>query len=84
MRKEKLLRVLDIMRKTDEEHALTIAEIIGKLRLYGIEAERKSVARDLQTLADSGYSVMSAGKREGYYLAEREFDDLSLLMYYYR
>jgi predicted DNA-binding transcriptional regulator YafY len=48
--------------------------------LYGVEAERKSVSRDIQTLTDSGYSVLSAGKRQGYYLAEREFEDYELVM----
>ncbi len=26
----------------DEEHALTLSEVVSKLRLYGVEAERKS------------------------------------------
>jgi predicted DNA-binding transcriptional regulator YafY len=80
MSKAKLLSVLEVLKKTDEEHPLTIGEIIGKLRLYGLEAERKSISRDIQALNDSGYSVLSAGKREGYYLAEREFDDYELVM----
>ena len=82
MGKEKILHILDILKKTDEEHALTIGEIISKLRLYGIDAERKSVSRDIQALIDSGNTILSAGKREGYYLADREFDDYELAMIY--
>lgn len=82
MSKEKMLCVLDILKKTDEEHALTIGEIINKLHLYGIEAERKSVSRDIQTLIDSGYTILSAGKREGYFMVGKDFDDYELAMLY--
>jgi predicted DNA-binding transcriptional regulator YafY len=78
--KEKILYVLEILKKTDEEHALTLADIVSKLKLYGVEAERKSVSRDIQAIVESGYSVLSAGRREGYYLAEREFEDYELVM----
>ena len=80
MGKERILRILEIFRKTDESHALTISEIIDKLRLYGIEAERKAISRDIQTLSDGGYTIISAGKREGYYLSEGLFEDYELMM----
>ena len=42
--KQKLFRIVEIlMRYTDEEHGLTINEIIQKLSEYGICAERKSL-----------------------------------------
>ena len=61
---------------------MTYGQIGGKLRLYGIEAERKLISRDIQTLIDCGYVVLSAGKREGYYLADRDFDDYEIMMMY--
>ena len=81
--KIKLLRVLDIMRATDEDHPLTANEIIKQLRLYGLEAERKSVLRDIAALQDYGCDILlSADNKRGYYMASREFEDweLKLLM----
>ena len=82
MGKERILHVLEILRKTDEANALTLSDIIDKLHKYGIEVERKAVSRDIQTLIDSGYAILSAGKREGYYLSEGLFEDYELLMLY--
>ena len=52
--KEKLLRTLDILKTTDEQHPLTTAKIIALLRDYGLEPERKSVLRDIAVLQDYG------------------------------
>jgi len=46
-KKLKLLYVLDILKKTDEQHPITTNQIVSKLENYGIEAERKSVLRDI-------------------------------------
>ena len=81
--KIKLLRVLDILRETDEEHPYTANEIIKELRLYGIEAERKSVLRDIAALQDYGYDILPhPDNKRGWYMASREFEDweLKLLM----
>ena len=77
--KVKLLRVLDILRETDEEHPYTANQIIKQLALYGIEAERKSVLRDIATLQDYGYDILlHADNKRGYYMASREFEDWEL------
>jgi len=76
--KAKLIRILEILEKTDEQHPLTIPEILSQLKLYGIEAERKSVAYDMQILDDSGYSIVSAGKHLGFYMTEHTFEDYEL------
>lgn len=78
--KEKLLRVLEIIRETDEDHPLTAEAITEKLRaVYGIEAERKSVCRDLATLVRCGWDVvLSDDNKRGYYLRSREFEDWEL------
>ena len=49
--KQKLFRILEIlMRETDEEHGVTINEIISRLDEYGIKAERKSLYDDFLVL----------------------------------
>ncbi len=77
--KLKLLRVLDILKETDEEHPLTANQIIRQLALYGIDAERKSVLRDISTLQDYGYDILlHADNKLGYYMASRVFEDWEL------
>lgn len=77
--KIKLLRVLDILSETDEEHPMTTNQIVRELSLYGIEAERKSVLRDIATLQDYGYDVLlHADNKLGYYMASRDFEDWEL------
>ncbi|MUT94619.1 MAG: hypothetical protein EP147_01495 [Subdoligranulum sp.] len=49
--KRKLLVLLQILaRETDERHPLSVPQIVEKLKEKGIEAERKSVYDDLNTL----------------------------------
>ena len=77
--KIKLLRVLDILRETDEANPYTAAQIVKQLALYGIEAERKSVLRDITTLQDYGYDILlHPDNKLGYYMAGREFEDWEL------
>ena len=77
--KVKLLRVLDILRETDETNPYTANEIVKQLSLYGIEAERKSVLRDIATLQDYGYDILlHPDNKRGYYMASREFEDWEL------
>lgn len=76
-KKLKLLYVLDILKKTDEQHPITTNQIVSKLENYGIEAERKSVLRDINLLKDEyGCELeLSEDNRLGYYMAGREFED---------
>ena len=43
-----------LLERTDEDHGLTVPELIALLEEEGVAAERKSVYSDLQTLADFG------------------------------
>jgi len=82
----KLLRVLDILKETDEYHPITANEICQKLEAYGIEAERKSVCRDINTLMeyfnnedDYGYEIkLCSDSRKGYCMSNRVFEDWEL------
>ena len=82
--KQKLFRILEIlMRYTDEDHGLTINEIISRLDEYGISAERKSLYSDFATLEELGFSVVRLyGNPPAYTLAERIFElpELKLLV----
>jgi len=80
--KLKILYVLDIMRKTDEQHPMNISQIADKLwSAYGIRAERKSVGRDLQTLEDAGYSIIKCENHNlGWYMTDQPFEEYELKM----
>ena len=82
--KQKLFRLLEIlMRHTDEDHGLTMNEIISRLDEYGISAERKSLYSDFATLEELGFSVVRLyGNPPEYTLAERIFEmpELKLLV----
>ena len=78
--KEKLLYLMDILRReTDEEHHLQTKELLALLAQKGIQAERKSLYRDMELLQDQGWDILhDAG---GYYLASDQFElaELKLL-----
>lgn len=69
-----LLYVLDCLKEeSDAEHLLTQGDIIKYISSkWGMESERKAIARNIDFLIDFGYDIIKDTK--GYYLAEREFD----------
>lgn len=67
------INILDILKKhSDEDYALTASDIIDRLSLRGIEAERKTVYRNLYALEECGYDICHTNK--GAFLGEREFE----------
>lgn len=82
--KLKLLYLLKILtEKTDENHPISMPNIIAELERYGITAERKSLYDDLEALEIYGADICSIkGKNSGYFLASREFElpELKLLV----
>lgn len=76
--KLKLLKVLDILKETDKTHPITAVGICNKLSEFGIDAERKSVCRDIKTLIEYGYKItLSHDNKLGYYMekaSKTEFD----------
>ena len=42
-----------MLEKTDEEHVLSMSEILKELSQYGISAERKSIYRDFDVLTET-------------------------------
>ena len=83
--KFKLIYLIRILEKlTDEDHSLTMSQIIDKLESYDVSAERKSVYSDLEALRELGYDVIGddSGRYYGYFMGERTFElaELKLLV----
>jgi len=81
------LKILFLMKilleQTDNDHSLTMSEIIDKLGEYGVSAERKSIYADLDTLREYGLNVeVKRDKSVSYYVANRTFElpELKLLV----
>ncbi len=81
--KSKLVYLIKIMENmTDEEHTLTMSQIIAELEAYGISAERKSIYDDFETMREMGYDVIGddSGRYYAYFLGERTFELAELKM----
>ena len=83
--KLKILYVMEyLLRNSDENHPVTVAQLIAELASHGISAERKSVYDDIESLRDYGVDIIQsgAGKSSGYYVAGRDFElpELKLLV----
>jgi len=72
-----------LMEKTDEDHTITVPEMIAELSKLGISAERKSIYDDLEYLQLFGLDICSnKTKTTNYYIASRDFElpELKLLV----
>ena len=83
--KLKLLYLTKIfMEKTDESHALTLAEITTLLNGYEVTVDRKTLYLDFEELKHYGLDIISEqrSKTVVYYLASRDFElaELKLLV----
>ena len=82
--KTKLLHLYQIMlHQTDEDHPITVAQMIEQLARYDIKAERKSIYDDLEALRLFGLDIQCRrGKTPGWFVGERDFElpEVKLLM----
>lgn len=83
--KQKLLYLVKIFEeKTDEQHGLSVQEIISLLGQYDIAADRKTIYQDLEELRHFGMDIVSSqqGRCVRYHLTSREFElpELKLLV----
>lgn len=71
--------ILEILKTySDEEHRLTQQKILRLLSQdYGMECDRRSVKNNVESLKEMGYDI---NMENGYYLADREFEDAELRM----
>jgi len=71
-----------LLEQTDEEHSITMPEIIKQLECCGISAGRKALYEDIEALRAYGLDVISLkGGASGYFVASRDFElpELKLL-----
>jgi len=82
--KLKLLYLLQYLsRQSDEQHPVTVAQMIEELDRHGITAERKSIYDDLEALRLFGVDVVQKrDKSVSYYIGQRDFElpELKLLV----
>ena len=72
--KLKILYLEKIFREqTDEKNHLTMPQILHQLSQYGIEADRKTIYKDMKVLEKYGFDIvrLRVGARTYYYLGDR-------------
>lgn len=78
------LKTLYIMQalldRTDQDHGMSAADLIGMLNSHGLSADRKTIYSDIETLQEFGLDIVRGSS--GYYIASREFElpELKLLV----
>ena len=83
--KAKLLYLQKILlERTDDDHGMTMPEIIDALAAYDIKADRKTLYQDFEELRDFGLDIImeKRGKQTFYYVGERPYElaELKLLV----
>ena len=83
--KQKMLYLVKIfLEETDNNHYITMPEIIQKLEAYGVNADRKTVYRDIDELRRFGLDILTSqdGRNYYYYIGSRDFElpELKLLV----
>ncbi len=82
--KLKLLYVLRfLLEKTDEEHPVTVQEIIDEIKSMGLSSERKSIYEYIELLQEYGVDIIChREKRNRYFVGSRDFElpELKLLV----
>ena len=66
-----------MLAKTDDEHALTMSQIMDELEKYEVTAERKSIYADFQDMTDKfGIEIIKEqiGRETYYHVGSREFE----------
>ncbi|MCL1847723.1 MAG: WYL domain-containing protein [Coriobacteriia bacterium] len=82
LRKTKILHLQDILlSETDDEHGLTMPQIIDRLCECGIDAERKAIYDDLEALEAYGLDIIRGrGAGAEYAIGNRQFELPELLL----
>ena len=85
LQKLKILYVMEcLLKNSDENHPVSVAELISYLESRDISAERKSIYDDIEALTGYGLDIIKtgSGRSSGYYIGEREFElpELKLLV----
>lgn len=75
--KFKFTYLMKIMQaKTDDEHGLTMSQIMEELEKYGVTAERKSIYADFSDMEKFGIEIIkeTVGRDTFYHVGSREFE----------
>ncbi len=75
--KLKLMYLMKILYElTDEQHSITMTEIIEALKSYDISAERKSLYNDIENLRLYGLDIIGTqeGRTYSYHIGNRQFE----------
>lgn len=69
-----ILKILEEF--SDPEHVLSMTDIQSRLKvIYGIEADRRTVYRNVDALIELGYDISKFSEnKQGYYMRERDFE----------
>ena len=81
----KLLYLMEIFSKdTDDEHMLTLSQIISRLKAYGVDVERKTLYQDFEILRYYGFDIVRVQTQRNYlyHIGNRDFElpELKLLV----
>ena len=82
-RKEKLIRVLQILESTDKNSPVNAKTITDRLNHdYDLEqVDRRSIYKDIVLLQNCGYSIKQCeDKRKGWYIEKHSFEDWEIKM----
>lgn len=85
-RRNQKLKIMYIMKilleYTDEEHAITLNEIMDRLKAYDVTAERKSLYSDIENLRTFGLDIQKYQKDRTFYyhVVDRDFELVELKM----
>lgn len=72
-----------LLHRSDEEHPVTMQDMLDELARWDVSAERKSVYADMEELRRLGVDIQSRkGKSAGWFVGQREFElaELKLLV----
>ena len=75
--RQKLLYLLKILsEETDDDHFLTLHQIIKKLEAYGVNADRKTIYTDFEELRAFGFDIImeKVGRNYYYHIGSRLFE----------
>jgi len=83
--KMKILYIMDyLLKKSDEDHPVSMQNILDYLSSKNITAERKAIYNDLEGLREFGMDILQKGRgaSHGYFVAYRDFQlpELKLLV----
>ena len=74
--------LLEILKEySDEQHILSMSELISKFTAYDMKPDRRTVYSAIEVLAQLGYDISTYEENgKGYYLREREFETSEVML----